>query len=574
MKPVLEQRWLERTVADGVDTAAWPPHLQRSPLVCHLLALRGITNCDEARSFLTGSLSLLPDPFLLAGMEEAVVRLIVAIDAGERLAVHGDYDVDGITGTAMLVEALTQFGAQVDYHIPLRMRDGYGLSEQAIRKAGEDNVTLLLSVDCGITAIDEAALAAQLGIDLIITDHHQPLETLPVAHCCIDPHLAYCSYPDKRLAGVGVAFMLVIALRSRLRQLGKLSSPEPDIRYLLDLVAMGTIADLVPLHGVNRLLVQAGLRLLDRGERIGVKALKAVADVQQMSAGVVGFKLGPRLNAAGRLEDAALGVELLLSRELEHATGLADALNGFNGQRQTIERQVLEQALQRVGEELEDEQRTIVLADGRWHAGVIGIVASRLVERFHRPVVLIALADGCGKGSARSIRGFHLFQGFQHCSQHLLGYGGHQYAAGLSIDQGSVAVFATEFERYARQQLAEEDLIPVRHYDAEVLLEDIDRTLFDEIQALAPFGNGNPEPLLVCRDVRAQKPSIVAGKHIRMSVQQDGYSHPCIAFGLAERLAELGEPVDILFTLSLNCWRGRETLQLQIKDFASNSPKS
>jgi single-stranded-DNA-specific exonuclease len=570
MKPILEQRWAQRTIADGVDVTAWPTTLQRSPLVCHLLALRGITSCDEASSFLTGSLSSLPDPFLLAGMEQAVARLVIALEAGERMAVHGDYDVDGITGTAILVEALTLFGAEVDYHIPLRMRDGYGLSEQAIRQANEDNVTLLLSVDCGITAIDEAALASQLGIDLIITDHHQPLDTLPVAHSCIDPHLPDCNYPDKRLAGVGVAFMLIIALRSRLRQLGKGPTSEPDIRYLLDLVAMGTIADLVPLHGVNRVLVQVGLRLLDRGERIGVKALKDVAAVQRMSAGVVGFKLGPRLNAAGRLEDAALGVELLLSREEQHANRLAEALNGFNGQRQTIERQVLQQALERVTDELLDDQRTIVLADSRWHAGVIGIVASRLVERFHRPVVLIALDNGCGKGSARSIRGFHLFKGFQHCGEHLLGYGGHQYAAGLSIDQPSIELFSTAFEQYAQRELAEEDLIPVRHYDAEVLLEDIDRMLYDEIQALTPFGNGNPEPLLVCRGVRAQKPSIVADKHVRMSVQQDGYSHPCIAFGLAERFAELSEPVDILFTLSLNCWRGRETLQLQIKDFVRN----
>lgn len=567
MQPVLKQRWSERTIADGVDVTAWTATLQRSPLVCHLLALRGIASCDEASSFLTGSLTSLPDPFLLAGMEQAVSRLVIAIETGERIAVHGDYDVDGITGTAMLVEALTLFGAEVDYHIPLRMRDGYGLSEQAIRQAGEDNVALLVSVDCGITAIDEAALASKLDIDLIITDHHQPLDTLPVALSCIDPHLPDCHYPDKRLAGVGVAFMLMIALRSRLRQLGQCPKPEPDIRYLLDLVAMGTIADLVPLHGVNRVLVQAGLRLLDRGERIGVKALKGVADVQRMSAGVVGFKLGPRLNAAGRLEDAALGVELLLSREEHHANCLAEALNGFNGQRQTIERQVLEQALERVTNELLDEQRTIVLADSRWHAGVIGIVASRLVERFHRPVVLIALDNGCGKGSARSIRGFHLFKGFQHCGQHLLGYGGHQYAAGLSIDQASIELFSAVFEQYAQRELAEEDMIPVRHYDAEVLLEDIERTLYDEIQALAPFGNGNPEPLLVCRGVRAQKASVVADKHVRMSVQQDGYSHPCIAFGLAERFAELSEPVDILFTLSLNCWRGRETLQLQIKDF-------
>lgn len=571
MKPVVQQRWMERTATELVDVSSWPAILQCSPFVCHLLSLRGITTSDEGATFLSGSLSSLPDPFLLKGMESAVSRLIVAIDAGEKISVHGDYDVDGITGTALLVEALADFGAQVDYHIPLRLTDGYGLSEQAIREANRANVSVLLSVDCGITAVEEADVAASLGIDLIITDHHQPLEILPTAFACIDPHLPDCLYPDKRLAGVGVAFMLVIALRSRLRQLGKNITPEPDIRYLLDLVALGTIADIVPLHGVNRVLVRAGLRLLDRGHRAGVEALKQVADAQQMSAGAVGFKLGPRLNAAGRLEDAALGVELLLSHDPHQASGLATKLNGFNGQRQSIERQVLDQAIERVATELSDEQRTIVLADERWHSGVIGIVASRLVERFHRPVVLIALENGIGKGSARSVRGFHLFKGFQHCSQHLMGFGGHQYAAGLSIDQGAICSFYDQFESYAQQCLTQEDQIPIRLYDAEVLLEDIDRSLYDDIQALAPFGNGNPEPLLVCRNVRVQKPTIVKDKHVKMSVQQDGYSHPAMAFGLADRITELSQPVDMLFTLSLNCWRGRETLQLLVKDFSHSS---
>jgi len=567
MKPVAKQNWIEKTRSVDVDISVWPTQLNCSPLVCYLLALRGVHTCSEAEAFLSGSLSSLPDPFLLSGMESAVTRLVAAIDENEKIAVHGDYDVDGITGTAMLVAALSSFGANVEYHIPLRMRDGYGLSEQAIRQAAADNVTLLLSVDCGITAMAEAAIVAELGVDLIITDHHQPLASLPVALSCIDPHVDDCQYPDKRLAGVGVAFMLVIALRSRLRQLGKCPTPEPDIRYLLDLVAMGTVADLVPLHGVNRVLVQAGLRLLDRGERIGVKALKDVADAQRMSAGTVGFKLGPRLNAAGRLEDAALGVKLLLSHDVHHAQHLAETLNTFNHQRQTIEQQVLEQAIERVSTELDDQQRTIVLADARWHAGVIGIVASRLVERFHRPVVLISLTDGQGKGSARSIRGFHLFNGFQWCAEYLLGFGGHEYAAGLSIDEQNIDLFASLFEKYAQQQLSPEAMIPARQYDAELLLEDVDRTLYDEIQALAPFGQGNPEPVFVCRDVRPQKPAVVAKKHLRLSVQQGGYSHPCIAFGMAERIGQLDGPIDVMFTLSLNCWRDRETLQLQVKDF-------
>lgn len=567
MQPITQRFWTERITVDGVDEADWCASLNVSPLVCRLLLLRGVTTLAEANSFLTGTLSTLPDPFLLAGMDSAVTRLVDAIANGEKIAVHGDYDVDGITGTAMLCDGLRQFGAQMEYHIPLRMRDGYGLSESAIRTCADNGVTLLLSVDCGISALSEALLATELGLDLIITDHHQPLASLPQALACINPWQSHCSYPDKKLSGVGVAFMLIIALRSRLRELGQLSTPEPDIRYLLDLVAMGTIADLVPLHGVNRVLVQTGLRLLERELRPGVKALKQVADAKKMSAGVVGYKLAPRLNAAGRLEDASLGVQLLLCDQQVQADALAQQLNAFNSQRQTIERQVLEQALERVTSELSDDQRTIVLADERWHSGVIGIVASRLVERFNRPTVLIALTGGEGKGSARSIRGFHLFQAFQQCSQHFLGFGGHEYAAGLSMHQSAVADFAMAFEQHAQHVLSDDAMVPVRNFDAEVLLQDLDRNLYDEMHTLAPFGAGNPEPLLICSNVRVQNPSIVGEKHIRFIVQQDGYSHPCIAFGLAERFDQLVGCVDILFNLSLNCWRDRETLQLQVKDF-------
>ncbi|MEA3465600.1 MAG: single-stranded-DNA-specific exonuclease RecJ [Thermodesulfobacteriota bacterium] len=567
MQPIIKRLWTERIIAEEVDEAGWCASLKISPLVCRLLLLRGVTTVAEAHNLLTGTLSSLPDPFLLAGMDAAVSRLVEAIGSGEKIAIHGDYDVDGITGTAMLCDGLRQFGAVVEYYIPLRMRDGYGLSDSAIRTCASNGVKLLLSVDCGISALEEASLAAELGLDLIITDHHQPLATLPQALACIDPWQSHCNYPDKKLSGVGVAFMLIIALRSRLREVGQLSTPEPDIRYLLDLVAMGTIADLVPLHGVNRVLVQTGLRLLERGERFGINALKRVADVRQMSAGVVGFKLAPRLNAAGRLDDASLGVQLLLSDQQAQADALAQQLHAFNSQRQAIERQVLEQVLERVDGELSDGQRTIVLADERWHSGVIGIVASRVVDRFHRPTVLIALEDGVGKGSARSISGFHLFNAFQQCSRHLMGFGGHEYAAGLSVQQVDVDEFAEAFEQYAQQSLADNDLLPVRCFDAEILLQDLDRNLYDEMQTLAPFGAGNPEPLLMCSNVRVQNPSIVGEKHIRFTVQQDGYSHPCIAFGLAERLGSLNGSIDILFNLSLNCWRDRETLQLQVKDF-------
>jgi len=567
MKVVKQRVWYEKKGPTGCDLEHRAQALNISPLICALLGQRGIDSVAAAEQFLSGSLADLPDPALLSGMESALERIVQAISAGEKIAIHGDYDVDGITGTALLCTALDQFGGVVDYHIPLRLRDGYGLSELAIRQAAQSGVTLIISVDCGISALAEAELAAKLGVDLIITDHHQPSAQLPQAVACVNPWLSDCCYPFKELSGVGVAFMLIVALRTRLRTLSLLSQPEPDIRYLLDLVAMGTIADMVPLHGVNRILVKSGLRLLAQGGRVGIKALTDVAEVKNMSTGSVGFKLAPRLNAAGRLEDAALGVQLLLSEDAAQAQRIATQVNTFNNQRQRIEAQVLSQAVERVQGELGDEQHTIVLADERWHSGVIGIVASRLVEMFHRPTVLIALDGNGGKGSARSIRGFHLFHALQNCASHLIGYGGHEYAAGLSIRAEDVDTFSHSFEHFAQRNISAEELQPVRHYDAEVLLQDIDRQLFDEISSLAPYGAGNPEPVLLCRNVRLQKPAVVADKHLRFNVQQDGYSHPGIAFSMAQRRDELSEALDILCAISLNSWRGRETLQLQVKDF-------
>jgi single-stranded-DNA-specific exonuclease len=568
MQPSKQQRWQERCAVEPVDIPLWSRQLECPELICQLLSQRQITTLEEARAFLDASLSHMPDPALLSGVETAVERLVQAIRQREMIAVHGDYDVDGISGTALLTQCLRWFGGCVEYHIPLRMRDGYGLSDVALREAANQGVRLVVSVDCGISAHDEARLAAELGMDLIITDHHQPPATLPPALCAINPALADCSYPDKRLSGVGVAFMVMVALRTRLRQLELLPQPEPDLRYALDLVALGTVADLVPLQGVNRALVASGLRLISQRPRSGLAALIKVAEVRQISSGVVGYQLAPRLNAAGRLEDAALGVQLLLDECSSTALAVAGQLNEFNQQRREIEKKVFDQAVERIRSELSDDNRTIVLADERWHAGVIGIVASRLVERFHRPTVLISLAEGQGKGSARSIRGFHLHQAFSACQEPLQGFGGHEFAAGLTIEADKIDHFSRLFEQYARQHLHHDDLVAVRQYDAELYLQDIDMDLYHSLQRMAPFGAGNSEPVFVARNLHVQRPSRVAQKHVRFTVQQDGYSVPCIAFNMVERMAELtAQPIDLMFQITLNTWRGEETLQLQVKDF-------
>jgi len=538
-----------------------------SNLAGRALLLRGISSVEEGREFISGRLAALPDPFLMPGIEAATVRLASAIAQGEAISVHGDYDVDGITGATLLTEVLRAFGARVDYHIPLRLRDGYGLSAVALRSAAAAGARVVVSVDCGVSAAAEAQLATELGIDLIITDHHQPPAHLPPATAIVHPALPGSAFPFAELAGVGVAFFLLVALRKTLRESGAFTCrPEPDLRRWLDLVALGTIADVVPLKGVNRLLTRAGLAVLAGGERPGIAALKEVAAVREVTCGVVGFRLAPRLNAVGRLEDAALGVDLLLTREQERAKAIAEQLDGFNQERQRIEKETLSQAIERL-EAGEGGARTIVLADSRWHSGVIGIVASRLVERYHRPAVLIALADGLGKGSARAIAGFHLYRALQSCAAHLKGFGGHACAAGLTIDEENVSAFATAFEQVAREVLTEEDLLPRILHDGEILFEEITEAKVRELVVLAPFGAGNPEPAYVALGVKISQIKTVGQNHLRFVARQDGYSFPCIAFGMAERMTELQGDIDLLFTPGINEWRDRSSVQLRIRDW-------
>lgn len=567
MNPILRYRWDSRGEVDATLTRSLAGELQVSPLVAALLQLRGIATVEQGRQYLSSRLAAMADPLLLADMDKAVARLSRALQNGERIAVHGDYDVDGITASALLVENLRACGATVDYYIPLRLVDGYGLSGEALQRAAASGATVAVSVDCGVSAHEEARLARELGLDLIITDHHQPPEQLPEALAVINSHRPDCAFPDKGLAGVGVAFMLLVALRARLRQEGWFAQrPEPDLRHSLDLVALGTIADIAPLSGLNRTLVKAGLAVLNQGRRPGVAALRQVAEVKEVNCGSVGFRLAPRLNAAGRLQDAAQGVALLLEASPDKALASARQLDDCNRQRQAIEQQTLDQALERLGEEFHDDQRSIVLADPEWHSGVIGIVASRLAERFYRPTVLIAVEKGQGKGSARSIRGFHLYRALHGCQAHLNAFGGHEFAAGLSVADENIDAFAAAFEAVAERELSEEQLQPRHLFDQEILLEELTLPIVEELEQLAPFGAGNPQPLLVARNLRAQQMQVLGDKHLRFTARQGGYSHACIAFGMAERIDELGGEFDLLFTPSINEWRDRRSVQLKVKD--------
>ena len=568
MEPVTRRLWVPRNeFTDSSALTEFQEQLQLSQLVARLLIGRDYS-LESARRFLTARLTDLPDPFLLPDMDIAVSRLHTALENGEKIAIHGDYDVDGITGTALLFAGLAALGdSELAYHIPLRLRDGYGLSAEALKEAAAKGTRVVVSVDCGVTAHDEATLANEYGIDLIITDHHQPPATLPDACAVVNPQRQDSAFPFRSLAGVGVAFFLLVALRKRLRDTGWFADrPEPDLRQYLDLVALGTIADLVPLQGVNRILTRYGLALLDTDQRIGVTALKQVAGVKEINSGVVGFQLAPRLNAAGRMEDAGLGVELLLEQDMTRALNMARYLDQCNRERQSLEKQTLQEAEVAVAELSAGHTHAIVLAGEDWHPGVIGIVASRLVERYGRPTVMIALSGDRGKGSARSIRGYHLYQGLQACAGHLVAFGGHEMAAGISLDRGQLAGFAAALEAHARAALCDDDLTPKLRHDGVLLLEEIDLEALRQIEGMAPFGMGNPEPLLVVEAVRVMQVQTVGEQHLRFTVCQGAFSHPAIAFGMLARRNEFQGEVDLLVTPQINIYKNRESVQLRVRD--------
>ena len=567
MKPVSVRRWLPRGVdpsADVVEALMRELGIRRLP--ARLLAARGLAGTTAA-DFLSGRLADLPDPLLLPDMATAAARLAAAIIAGEPIAVHGDYDVDGISGTALLVQGLRDCGAQVDYHLPLRLKDGYGLSAAALRAAAAAGVKVVVSVDCGVSAHDEAELAAVLGLALIVTDHHQPPERLPRALAVVNPQRADSAFPYRDLAGVGVAFFLLAAVRRTLRERDWFATRrEPDLRTVLDLVALGTIADLVPLQGVNRTLTGTGLKLLDSGSRPGIQALKEVAGVRQVNCGTVGFQLAPRLNAAGRLEDAARGVELLLETDRARALETARLLDGFNRERQQIEQATFAEAAAMAAQLPDEHTHALVLASEDWHPGVIGIVASRLVERFYRPTLLIALDGEGGRGSGRSIRGLHLYRALQECAEHLQAFGGHEMAAGLSLARDRVSGFARAFEASARAALSVDELIPVLSFDSVELLAALDHQEVAALEGLAPFGMGNPEPVVLVERVRARQLQPLGQGHLRFIAGQGGDTLPAIAFGMAARLEEFQGDLDLLVSPQINRYNGRETVQLRVRD--------
>lgn len=534
-----------------------------TPFTAALLLHRGLASDAEARNFLHPEKQPFYDPFLMKDMEKAVSRIAQAIQAKERIVVYGDYDVDGITATSLLCRSLRQLGADVGYFIPHRQKDGYGLHKETLDEIIAAGAALIVTVDCGISAVEEAAEVKD-KVDLIITDHHLPGKELPKAVAVIDPHRADCPYPDKNIAGVGVAFKLCQALWQKMR--GKTFTGD------LDIVALGTVADVVPLVGENRKIVQQGLRVLKKSKRLGIQALLAVTELKEkeITAGHIGFVLAPRLNAAGRLASALRGVELLLTEDAAEAQAIAEELDAANRERQAVEQEILQAAEKQI-ESIDIQKAPVLVLHGEgWHPGVIGIVASRIVERYYRPTVIIAEEDGVGKGSCRSIRGFHMFEALSACKEYLLGFGGHAQAAGLSLRSEDIAPFREALAAYATRVLAAEDFIPILDIELELAPDKISEKLMTEIKLLEPYGMGNPKPLFSSHGVRGSYAQRIGkeGQHLKFALDGVDESIDVLAWGRGEAAPLVNrERIDIAYFPEYHVWREKRSLQLMLEDF-------
>ena len=575
MRPV---RW--QLPEGSIDAAAEAisKELKLHPLAARILAGRGMRTVDAAREFLDDGLAKLPDPFRMKGMPQTVERLARAIEKGEKITLWGDYDVDGVSSTALLSLFLRELGGTVATTIPHRLGEGYGLNAQGIERIARDGTKVLVTLDCGITSHAEVALGGARGLDVIVVDHHAVPETMPPALAVLNPLQPGCDYPTRHLCAAGVTFNLCMGLRKALREQGVFQhKKEPNLRGYLDLVALATVADVVPLTGANRILVRHGLAELTRGARPGVQALKEVAGLTgaEITAGHVGFRLGPRINAAGRLDDASVGLRCLTAPSLEEAMPLARALDTANRDRQEIERAMIEAAMAQAAECVERGAKGLVLYSDDWHPGVVGIVASRVVERFSRPTVMVGVHEGLGRGSARSIEGFHLYDALKECSGHLRKFGGHKHAAGLSIEPAELAEFRAQFEAVAGERLTEGDLVPRCRVDAVVSVAELDEAATQALEVLAPFGAGNPTPVLAVRHQVAQ-PRVLAAKkegepgHLKLRLEA-APQLDVIGFRLAEKLALTEGPVDLAFQLELDEWNGKTRVQLKLKDLRSAS---
>lgn len=543
-----------------------------SPIIANILINRGITTPDEAKTFLDPENKQdFYDPFLMKDMDKAVDRIKKAIDDGEKIVIYGDYDVDGITATSVLFICLSALNANVGYYIPNRQNEGYGLNIDAMNSLYEDGYTLLVSVDCGISGVEE--IEAMKGkMTVIVTDHHQPPDIIPDALAVINPHQKDCNYPDKNLAGVGVAFKLCQALMSTLGV--------HDYHETIDIVALGTIADIVPLLGENRRIVKQGLKKIAETENIGLRALLKVGGLKEkVSAEDVSFGLAPRLNAAGRLDEASIGVELLLTNDAEKAREIAEKLNLANQERQQIEAVIRDEVEKIIVEKGKENKKVLVVAGENWHSGVIGIVASKIVDKYYRPTIIISTQDGKGKGSCRSIAGFNMYDALLGAKEILLSYGGHPMAAGLSLSEDKIDELDAILEQYAENNLKPDDYIPDINIDYVLDPSEITFSLIEDLAKLEPFGAGNAQPLFACRNIHASYVSRIGRDnpqlHLSFWLNANNRSLRAVGWNMASYYYTASkQPIDIAFVPQENRYQGEVSLQCKLKDIRCSTQRN
>ncbi len=585
-----KKQWAIRPPDDRAAELA--QSLKVSPVLAQVLINRGITDAQSASAFLRPKLTQLIDPAQMPGIEPAVHRLKHAIKNKEKITVYGDYDVDGITGVSILWQVLTLLGAEVDYYIPHRIDEGYGLNDEAIRTLAKSGTKLLVTVDCGVTAYSSARLARQLGLDLIITDHHQispqpdssgpnpakPDCELPEAVAIVHPALEK-SYPNQDSAGALVAYKLAWAIANEFNSGRRL---EPTLREFMinatTLAAMGTVADIVDLRGENRALTSYGLKALPECKLSGIQALIESAGLtgQQLDSFHIGFRLAPMLNAAGRMGHARLAVELLTSEKPLRSMQIAEYLKEQNSKRQQYERKIFKQACEMIVERNlhHPDRKSIVLANENWHTGVIGIVASRIVDKFYRPTIMInagAAENGVAQGSARSIDGFCLLSAIEACSQHLIRFGGHKMAAGVTIEADKIDLFTAEFEAYAKENLNEKDVAAKLHIDAVAPLAEFRTEMVSELQMLGPFGQGNPKPVFATKGVRLASPPRRVGsgrEHLQLAITDNTNAVRCIGFrfGKLEKKLLENEFFNVAYEPQLNTYNGNTNVEFVLTD--------
>ena len=559
-------RWLAPPATDAAEVARLATVLSLPAVLCQLLVQRGYGEVEAAKRFLRPRLDQLGDPYQLLGMTAAVDRLVRAIRGGEIILVHGDYDVDGMCSAALITRALRQLGGRVVPFIPHRLTDGYDLTDAGVQAAVAAKARVVLTADCGTSALPAIASLNAVGIDVIVSDHHLPGGPLPVCEAILNPKQPGCTSPDKDFAAVGIAFKLALAVT---RAMG---ASENFVFTLLDLVALATVADLAPLRGENRVFVKYGLKLMSETTNPGLRALIRASglDGKPRTAGRIGFILAPRLNAVGRLGNAMRGVELLLTDDAGEANEIARELEELNQRRQSLDRSTLDEAMRIVDTVDLDETYGLVIAKQGWHAGVIGIVASRIVEQLSRPVVMVALEGDTGKGSGRSISAFDLHAGLSECREHLVRFGGHRAAAGITVQTELVPLLQTRFNAVARERLTADDLVPEQRIDLEVSVDDLTDDLEKLLQYFEPHGLGNPTPTLALRGARIDSAPKRIGQTdgVRTAVSSDRGAIAAIGWRLGERakLLDPTQPVDLAFRLDRDDYRGADRLQLNLVD--------